>query len=272
MELRGKTAIVTGGSDGIGRATALVLARSGCNVAICARQAPALAAAAASIEALGRRALALPGDVADRDFVDRLVGETVDRFGTVDILVNNAGIGLRAPVQHLRREDLARVFDVNVYGALYAMQAVLPAMRAQGSGAVVNVASVVVDRSTFGLGGYAASKAALVALSHTLRVEVLRDRIKVIVVYPGFTRTGFGARSLRPAGGPPGRASRVSAVRRLRRRLRRLEVPPERVAAVIVEAIRRGRSEVWVTRRDRLALAVNRLAPGLFDRLLAMSS
>src|SRR5262249_12896734 len=113
--------------------------------------------------------------------------------------------------------------------------------------------------------------AALVALSHALRVEVLRDRIKVIVVYPGFTRTGFGARSLRPDGAP-GRAPRVSAVQRLRRRLRRFEVPPERVAAAIVEAIRRGRSEVWVTKRDRLALAINHIAPGLFDHLLAMNS
>src|SRR5438105_2407491 len=154
MELRGKTAIVTGGSDGIGRATALALARAGCDVAICARQAPALETAAARIEANGGRALALAGDVADRDFVDRLVGETVDRFGAVDILVNNAGIGLRAPVQHLRREDVARVFDVNVYGALEAMQAVLPAMPAQRSGVIVNVASIVVDRSTSGLGGY----------------------------------------------------------------------------------------------------------------------
>src|SRR3972149_3566251 len=145
--LAGRVAIVTGASSGIGRATALALAREGVPVALAARREDRLRELAAEIEAAGGEALVVPTDVSRRTDVERLVQAALERFGRLDIMVNNAGYGHYAAVEEVDEAEARRLFDVNFFGTLSGIQAALPVMRRQGSGHVINVASVVGRRA-----------------------------------------------------------------------------------------------------------------------------
>jgi short-subunit dehydrogenase len=202
VDVRDRVAIVTGASGGIGRATARLLSARGANVALAAR----------SVDRLKRLETELPGscafpvDVRDPAAVTRMVQAVKDRYGRVDVLVNNAGQGLHVPFERIDLADFDRVVQLNVYGPLAAMQAVIPLMRAQGGGVIVNVSSMVSKMTIPGLAGYAATKYALNALSLTARKELAADHIAVGVVYPRLTATDFarnaiGVAAARPA--PP---------------------------------------------------------------------
>jgi short-subunit dehydrogenase len=187
MELDGAVVIVTGSSSGIGAATARLAAGRGARVVLAARR-------SARIEALARDlpdALAVPTDLRDPTQIVRLVNATLDRFGRVDVLVNNAGQGLHVPVEQVRIEDLMAITELNFYAPLLAMQAVIPPMRKQGGGAIVNVSSMTSRMVLPGVGGYSATKAALNLLSQVARRELAPDGIVVSVVYPAVTATEF---------------------------------------------------------------------------------
>jgi Short-chain dehydrogenases of various substrate specificities len=187
MELDGAVVIVTGSSSGIGAATARLAAGRGARVVLAARR-------SARIEALARDlpdALAVPTDLRDPTQIVRLVNATLDRFGRVDVLVNNAGQGLHVPVEQVRIEDLMAITELNFYAPLLAMQAVIPPMRKQGGGAIVNVSSMTSRMVLPGVGGYSATKAALNLLSQVARRELAPDGIVVSVVYPSVTATEF---------------------------------------------------------------------------------
>jgi short-subunit dehydrogenase len=187
MELDGAVVIVTGASSGIGAATARLAAGRGARVVLAARR-------SARIEALARDlpdALAVPTDLRDPTQIVRLVNATLDRFGRVDVLVNNAGQGLHVPVEQVRIEDLMAITELNFYAPLLAMQAVIPPMRKQGGGAIVNVSSMTSRMVLPGVGGYSATKAALNLLSQVARRELAPDGIVVSVVYPAVTATEF---------------------------------------------------------------------------------
>ena len=143
MEIRGKTALVTGASEGIGRATALALARAGARVVAAARRRDRLDAVVAEIEGAGGQALAVVADVADDASVEAMASEAEERFGGTDILVNNAGYGLTGPLSELEVDAVRRNFEVNVFGVLRCVRAVVPGMRRRGAGHVVNVSSVL---------------------------------------------------------------------------------------------------------------------------------
>src|SRR5918997_137590 len=193
--LKGKIAVVTGASSGIGEATARALTGRGASVVLAARAEEKLRFLEREISAAGGRALSVKTDVTDRDSVETTVKRTIEEFGSLDILVNNAGLGLSGRVEDLRADDLRYLFEVNLGGPLICMQAALPHMRRGGR--IVNVSSVVGKRAIPKVGGYCASKFALNALSDTLRVEVAGRGITVVSVYPGTTRTAFRETSRR---------------------------------------------------------------------------
>jgi NADP-dependent 3-hydroxy acid dehydrogenase YdfG len=189
--LAGKVAIVTGAGSGIGQAAAAALARAGANVTVVARSAEALARTVAEIEATGQQALAQPLDVSDWEAVEAAVAATVARFGRVDILVNNAGTNTpRRTLLEASLEDWRRVVDVNLTGAYLCVRAVLPVMRQQGEGTIINIASVAGKTATL-LGGaaYSASKAAVLSLTQTINSEYRRHNIRATAISPGEVAT-----------------------------------------------------------------------------------
>lgn len=187
MELDGAVVIVTGASSGIGAATARLAAGEGARVVLAARRSDRIGALAAELPG----ALAVPTDVRDPAQVARLVQATLDRHGRVDVLVNNAGQGLHVPLERVQLDDLKAITELNFYAPLVAMQAVLPAMRRQGRGAVVNVSSATSLMVLPGLGAYSATKSALNMLSQVARKEFAPDGIVVSLVYPSVTATEF---------------------------------------------------------------------------------
>lgn len=252
--LKGKVAVVTGASSGIGEETARELAARGARVVLASRAMDRLEALKLEISASGGLALAVETDVSDRASVEAMVRRTVGELGSLDVLVNNAGLGLSGQISEVRPEDVRHVFEVNAIGPLNCIQASLPHM-GQG-GHIVNVSSVVGKRAIPKVGAYCASKAAMNALSDALRVEVAARGITVTSVYPGTTRTSFRENSRRT--GTEKRGWRPGGV------------TPDRVARRIADAVEKGPRDVYVTVPDRLFVAGVTLFPGLTDRLLRL--
>lgn len=252
MELRGARVIVTGASSGIGRAAALEFARAGSHVVLAARDRAGLEVACREAAGFSGRCLVVPADVSDRAQVQALVDRAVAELGGVDVLVNNAGLGLDASVADGSVDNVRYLFDVNFFGAIHCIQAVVPHMRRQRRGVIVNVSSVAGRIATPYSAAYAATKAALIALSDAMRLELAEDGIRVICVLPGYTATEFHRNKLRELATP----SPSAALR---------GVPAQKVGRRIVQAVQREERTVYVTAGDRLAVLLKELAPGLVD-------
>ena len=194
MNFSGKTAIVTGGSRGIGRAVCLELAKGGANVVLCyAGNESAANDAVAACEALGAKALAVRCDVADAGEVKALVDTAVKAFGRVDILVNNAGITRDGLLLTMREKDFDAVVATNLRGTFLCMKAVARPMMRQRYGRIVNLSSVVGLRGNAGQVNYAASKAGVVGMTKSLAKELASRNVTVNVVAPGFIETDMTA-------------------------------------------------------------------------------
>lgn len=190
MKLRDKVAIITGGGRGIGRATALALAREGAAVVPAARSAMEIEAVAREARDLGGQALALVTDVALEDDIARLVQQTLEAFGRIDILVNNAGIGLPLrDVVDLGLDEWTRILQVNLTGPFLCAKAVLPTMIRQRSGKIINLSSLGGQVGVAGNSAYGASKAGLLLFTRCLAAEVKRYGIDVNAVCPSGTDT-----------------------------------------------------------------------------------
>ena len=186
LELDGKAALVTGGGSGIGAATALALAREGCDVAIVDR---AGCGPLAEIERLGRRARHHRVDVRDLEEADRAVRESRESFGRLDLVVCAAGVTADAPVWKMSEAQWDEVIAVNLKGAWNYNRAVAASFREQRGGRIVNVASINGLRGKFGQANYAASKAGVIGMSKTLARELGKYQVNVNVVAPGLVQT-----------------------------------------------------------------------------------
>ena len=194
MNFSGKTAIVTGGSRGIGRAVCLELAKGGANVVLCyAGNEIAANDTVAACEALGAKALAIRCNVADAGEVKALVDTAVKTFGRVDILVNNAGITRDGLLMTMKEEDFDAVLNTNLKGTFLCMKAVARTMMRQRYGRIVNLSSVVGLRGNAGQVNYAASKAGVVGMTKSLAKELASRNVTVNAVAPGFIETDMTA-------------------------------------------------------------------------------
>ncbi len=204
MELRGATAIVTGGGRGIGKAVALALGRGGANVVVASRRAAEVEGVAREIEGAGTggHGLGLALDLAVEGNVGRLMDEAVRRFGTVDILVNNAGVLIPNRVPDVTMEEWDRTMAINLRSMFLASQRALQIMRPAGRGYIINVSSPAGLHVSSRLLTYGVSKAAVVALSQALYDEAKRHGIKVSTVYPGYVDTEM-LRTTADGGAPP---------------------------------------------------------------------
>ena len=189
MLLTDKVAIVTGASRGIGRCTALALAKQGADLVVAARSLEPLQELVAEIEAMGRKALAVTGDAAVTEDAKNLIAAAVEKFGTVDILVNNAGITRDGLLLRMKDEDWDAVLDTNLKGAFVLIRAAAKYMSKQRSGRIINISSVVGEMGNPGQANYCASKAGLIGLTKSVARELARRSVTVNAITPGFIET-----------------------------------------------------------------------------------
>lgn len=187
----GRVALVTGASQGIGRACALALAEGGASLALAARNQEKLAAVAQEVQAGGGQAAVFPMDVAQEDNVKAAVKAALERFGKIDILVNNAGVTKDTLLMRMKRADWDTVLETNLSGAFFCTQAVIGSMLKQRWGRVINISSVFGQMGQAGQANYAASKAGLIGFTMALAREVGSRSITVNAVAPGYIETAM---------------------------------------------------------------------------------
>lgn len=249
-DFEGKVVVVTGASSGIGRATALAFAAAGARVVLVARRRAALE----EVARLAGGAVVVPTDVTDRDAVRTCFDETLARCGRVDVVVNNAGVLLPAPIADIAASDLDAMMRVNVYGALWVMQEAVARMRTTG-GSIVNVASLAGRRGVTPLGGYCATKFALIGLTEALRTELHASPLHVGLVLPGVVETPM--------------VEQVSHDQEfLELWPSTLNMPPSWVVWAIFASVRFGLVEVSVPPGAATLEKLAALAPGVADRIV----
>jgi uncharacterized protein len=254
-----KSVVVTGASSGIGHDVAMAFGEQGAQVALLARRRVQLEELAHKINKAGGKALALDCDVTDRGRVFWAIDQVKEAFGKVDILINSAGLLISDTVEQMRPEDFEKMLGVNVFGALHAMQAVLPLMRQAKSGNIVNISSLAGRRGMSPLGGYAATKFALVGMTEALRVELFNTGIKVSLVMPGVIDTPMARNALKLAD-PLKSVSALTAM------------PPRWVTWAVLAAAAFGLTEVDVPPGAAVAEKLASLFPGVTDAFLSVGT
>jgi uncharacterized protein len=252
MKLQDKVAVITGASMGIGEAIAKLFLEEGAKVVLCARDLPRTKAAEQRIGG-GTSTLSLSCDVSKRDQVDAVIAETLKRFGRIDVWVNNAGYGLNDAVADMDMAEFRRMFETNLFGAVECMQAVVPLMRKQGGGDIVNISSVSGHISTPYMSGYAATKHAMNAIGKAARMELLRHNINVLTVCPGYIATDFVKNMIKGK-----HSERVgSSVK--------YAVGPEVVAQATLKGLLKRKREVIVPRIYKLFISMYHTLPGVVE-------
>lgn len=194
MQLKGKTAIVTGGARGIGRAIALTLAKAGANIVInYTSSSKAADEVVEEAKKLGVSALAMKADVSKNDEIENLVKQVLNDFGSIDILVNNAGITRDNLLIRMSEEDFQDVIDINLKGAFICTKHVSKVMMKQRTGKIINIASVVGVMGNAGQSNYAASKAGLIGFTKSIAKELAKRNVNVNAVAPGYIETDMTA-------------------------------------------------------------------------------
>jgi NAD(P)-dependent dehydrogenase (short-subunit alcohol dehydrogenase family) len=257
LDLRGTTALVTGGSRGLGLVLARELAAHGARVAICARDPAELEQARLMLARAGADVLALPCDVTVRQQVDAMLSRVRDRLGPVDVLINNAGIIQVGPLEEMTPADYEEALRVHFWGPLFTTLGVLPDMRRRRMGRIVNVASVGGKISVPHLLPYCASKFALVGFSEGLRAALARDGVYVTTVCPGLMRTGSPRNAWFK-----GRHREEFAWFSISDAMPVVSMAATRAARRIVEACRDGAAELVMPLTTAMAVKLNALFPG----------
>jgi short-subunit dehydrogenase len=251
MDIRGKVVIITGASAGIGAACADVFRKRGALLSLTARSSTGLERTG------GADALLTPGDLTDAETPARVVDATLERWGRIDILINNAGVGMYRPAWKAPLPDLRSMFEVNFFAPLQLTQMVVPHMRKQQGGAIVNVASIAGKVTLPWLSLYSTSKYALCSLGDGLRMELRRDSIHVVTVCPGYVKTEFQQHALGGGAAPGSIAGR-----------KQFAITPGQCAEAIARGVERNARTVMAPRAGWLFVAAARLAPKLVDAQL----
>jgi len=251
QDLRGRTALLTGASKGIGVHVARALAREGMNLVLTARSAEALEEVRNEIESMGVRAIAVPGDVGSREHLQALVVRAISEFGSIDVLVNNAGVLLTLAFHKVYPHEIEEHVRVNLTGPMFLSWLVLPGMLERGAGHVVNVASLAGKYGPAYNELYSSSKAGLIAFTESFRASFRDSGVSASVICPGFVESGMYERSRKHGL----RAPRVLG-----------STTPEQVAEAVVRAVKKDKPEVMINPGPiRLLLALPTLLPSVAE-------
>jgi len=255
MELTGKVAVVTGASMGIGEAIAKIFADHGASVVLVSRDVGRAESARGRV-GQAERTLALSCDVRHREELDRVVSLTLHQFGRIDIWVNNAGHGLIDSVAQMDMAACRDLFETNLIGAISAMQAVIPVMKQQVSGTIINISSVAGHVPLPYSAAYSGSKFAMNAMGKAARIELRKWNINVLTICPGYVRTDFSAHAVR---GSELKKVRPSNVR---------GITAERVARATLDGYRKQKREVIVPWTMHPVVKLYQLFPGIVERAM----
>lgn len=254
MDLTNKVVVVTGGTEGIGRALVTELMALGAKVATCGRNQDKLYRL--QMEYTGRPLHTVVADVSRYADCQKFIQSTLDTFGKIDILINNAGISMRAQVQDLDLSVLERVMNVNFWGAVYCTKLALPSIMAN-KGSIVGISSIAGYRGLPGRSGYSASKFALQGWLEALRTELLDSGVNVMWVSPGFTASNIRNAALNSEGRSQGETPLDESSL----------MTAEECAGHILEAIRKRKRTLVLTFTGKRTVFMNKFFPGLTDKL-----
>ena len=256
------TVLITGASQGIGKATALLFARKGYDLVLAARQPNPLTAVAQEIQALGRSALAVPTDVKDPEQVKVLVTKALEQYSAIDILINNAGIYISGPVEQFSLEDWHNAVDTNLWGYIHTIQALLPSFLERGTGTIVNVSSIGGKVPIPYLVPYCTSKYAIAGMTEAMHSELAPKGVHVCGIYPSIIKSSFMERAIFQGKDDQDAQARRDQLNQV------LSTPvvekPEDVAQAIWNAVKHQKAEVMVGSANISKSAYN-LFPGLMQ-------
>src|SRR5271169_1498882 len=252
MLLSGRVAVITGASMGIGEAVAKIFADHGASVVLLSRDAERAEAARGRIGHT-ERTLALACDVRNREEIDRVVGLTLHHFQRIDVWINNAGHGILDTVENVNMAACRETFETNFFGAVEAMQAVIPVMKQQGSGTIINISSVAGHVPLPFHAVYSATKFAMNAIGKGARIELKSSGINVMTVCPGYVRTSFGANAIK---GKEQKQVRPAQVR---------GIAVERLAKAVLRGYLKQKREVVCPWTMQPVIKLYQLFPGLVE-------
>ena len=230
MNIKDKVVIITGASSGIGLATAKLLTKKGAKVALAARSKDKLEKLSKEL----KDSFVVQTDMTKEDQIKEMVVKVNEHYGKIDILINNAGRGYHVPIMQIEPDKYRELFDLDVVGPLVLMQEVIPFMKKQGEGAIVNISSGTSLMTIYGIGAYSSLKRALNGISLTAREELKNENISVSIVYPYITKTNFHKNLLNNSTWDMQRDDDMEEFD-----------TPEHVAEKILEAIKTGKAEVF---------------------------
>ncbi|WP_299758036.1 SDR family oxidoreductase [uncultured Pontibacter sp.] len=255
--MRDKVVLITGGTSGIGKALAFAFGREGAKVAVSGRNQQNLDQTSQELSAAGIANLAVNADVSVEEQCQRMVQETVSKFGRLDVLINNAGISMRALFEDLDLDVIREVMDINFWGTVYSTKYALPYIKQYG-GSIVGISSIAGYRGLPARTGYSASKFAMHGFLETLRTELLHSGVHVLLACPGFTASNIRNTALAANGQQQGETPREEEKM----------MSAEEVAERILKATIQRKRDLVMTTQGKLAVWVNKLFPGLADKLV----
>lgn len=256
VDLTGRVVVVTGASMGIGEALARTFAAHGASVVLSSRDAGRAEAARQRIGATDRT-LALSCDVRNREEIDKVVSLTLHHFGRIDVWINNAGYGMSDSVEMMDMAECRAMFDTNLFGAIQGMQAVIPVMKQQRSGTIINISSVAGHIALPYSAAYSATKFALNAIGKGARAELRGTGVHVLTVCPGFIKTNFHENRVRGKARMELRPPANAGIR------------AERVARAVLSAYQKGKREIVVPWTNHIYVKFYQLLPGLVEDAMA---
>lgn len=255
--MKDKVILITGGTSGIGKACAFLFGRAGAKVAVSGRNQQNLDETARELAAAGIEALAVKADVSVEADCERMVQETVNRFGRLDVLINNAGISMRALFMDLDLDVIRKVMDINFWGTVYSTKFALPHIL-NTKGSVIGISSIAGYRGLPARTGYSASKFAMHGFLETLRTELLHKGVHVLIACPGFTASNIRNTALAANGQQQGESPRDEGDM----------MTAEEVAERILKATQQRKRDLVMTFQGKLTVFLNKWLPGLTDKLV----